>query len=137
MSELSDSIGKLAKSLEITSKDYMKEYSSRLGSLNEFYDVTLKNLIKTYDFDKDRILDLAKSFFGKTSLDYLAIDGTSFRERGNGFAIFFSASLGVRGNLDLETERVIQEGSSFKDHISMVAYIPIPYGRDTRWLFKG
>lgn len=129
ISKLSENIGKLAEALKTTSEDYRKDYTSRLGSLQDLYGSTLRKLVKEYDFDKEKILGTADDFFGKKNINFLAVDGTSYRERGNGFAIFFSASLGVKGNLDLETRETVFENTSFKDNISMIAYIPIPYSQ--------
>lgn len=77
----------------------------------------------------ERLRRDAEHFFGTSDLNFVAIDGTCLKDPFQDFLVFFGASYGVKGRLNLggSPPRLLYERWSMEHDVSMVAYVPVPF----------
>jgi hypothetical protein len=130
MSYLTKNIQLLSKSLKSSVEDLMKESEERLKESQEFYEQFLKNLIRFFEKRiSDKTIEFCKKFLGTTEFDFIAVDGTSLKDAGNGYVTFFGGAFGVRGKIELRKDKLLTKDyrDYFDENVCMVAYVPVPY----------
>lgn len=133
-SKISDILMGYKKALDGTKNRFEEEYSNRVKVGAKFYDDFFNDLVKSYDIFEDsaqRRLFKTKidRFFGGDEVNFVAIDGTLYKEQMGYYVVFFGASYGVRGKLKFigDPPRISYESWSIDQDTSMVAYVPVPF----------
>lgn len=134
MSRISDIYHRYHKALIESQNHYEELYIDRTEAARAFYrDWFYKLIIPYYErwsnqVQMDRIRRAAEAFFGRSEIDFCAIDGSCTKDPFTDFMVFFGASYGVKGRLILggSPPYLKYERWSMDQDVSMVAYVPVP-----------
>ncbi len=136
LSELSQKIEALSKSMEMTRDIFNDDSSKRIEISKQFYSDFFNQLI--YEFDpkifQNEILGVWALFFGQNieKIKFLAVDGTSFNVQGKNFVTFYGGAFGITGKIskDLDMKKIVYPNpSKFEKAEGVIAYAPLPYSR--------
>lgn len=123
------------KALDKSRERYEKMYKDRAKNTELFYHNFLKNLIANFSEDlskqnmQNEYLRLARNFFRKDKIKFVAVDGTCYKYQLTDYMVFFGAAYAIRGTLQLVSypPKIKYERFSAEEDVSMVAYVPIPF----------
>lgn len=132
--KISDILMGYKKALDGTKNRFEEEYSKRVDAGAQFYDDFFNDLVKSYDILEDAaqrrlFKKKVEQFFSSDELNFVAIDGTLYKEQMGYYVVFFGASYGVRGKLKFigDPPQISYEPWSIDQDTSMVAYVPVPF----------
>ena len=139
MGKLSDIYTSYRKSLDRAQDDYEGVIKTRSVAVKTFYNAFFKDLVVnlgdrfTDEAYKDRVIDEIESFFGKTDLNFIAVDGSCHKHSSTEFISFYGGAYGAKGTISLweSPPKVEYKRWEIEKDVSMVAFIPIPYSRIT------
>lgn len=139
MSEISNISNQFKNILEFSQEEFKSHYIDKVISSKEFYDSFFNNLILNFkvkfnnsDFRR-QINEKIKKLLGleDNKLNFIAIDGTCSKEQFSEMMTFYGGAYGAKGeiHLDSENQKIRYKRWSFKQDVSMVAWVPIPLAR--------
>lgn len=122
------------RALSASQGRYEKLYSERAVNAVDFYERFLQQLVVSYDAFEDptlrrRIHKDATDFFGRDTIQFVAIDGTCKKDPFTDFMVFTSIAYGVRGEISLigDPPTLEYKRRAMDEDVSMVAYVPVPF----------
>jgi len=136
MSKLSQMYGYWKDSIKTSMKRYDENLEKSLKYLQDFYSKILKDYIINWSkyFEnqpfRHSLRQKIESFFGKSEINFVAIDGTCIKDEGSNFITFFAGAYGARGKIIIkhEGEKIKYERWDFARDVTMMAQIPVyPY----------
>lgn len=133
MSKLSQMYGYWKDSIKTSMKRYDENLEKSLTHLQDFYNTVLKDYIidwsKYFENQAFRhsLRKKIESFFGKSEINFVAIDGTCIKDEGSNFITFFAGAYGARGKIIIkhEGEKIKYERWDFARDVTMMAQIPV------------
>jgi hypothetical protein len=125
------------KSLDFAQKDYEQTVRERSNNTKDFYDNFFKNLVMNFgkkfpdDQYRKAVIEQISNFFGKTELNFIAVDGSCDKHNANEFVSFYGGAYGSRGTLELSENppKITYKKWEIEKDVSMVAFVPVPYSR--------
>lgn len=125
------------KSLDAAQSDYEQTVRERSDNTKEFYDNFFNDLImnfgKKFTSDEYRkaVIEQISNFFGKTELNFIAVDGSCDKHNANEFVSFYGGAYGAKGTLELSENpaKITYKKWEIEKDVSMVAFVPVPYSR--------
>ena len=137
MGKLSDIYTAYKRNLDQAQEDYEKSVKERAINSKKFYDEFFKNLIVNHGPSVknpifiDQVTAKIHDFFGKDSLNFVAIDGSCDKHNSNEFISFYGGAYGSRGTLTLAQSPPIIDYKKWEidKDVSMVAFVPVPYSQ--------
>jgi len=121
-----------------TSRDlYANLYSERAENGREFYEKFFHHLIIPFrpvfenSASREYVGRQVERFFGTRHLDFVAIDGTCYKDPFNDFIVFFGGAYGAKGRISLEGHppAIRYQRWEMNRDVSMVAWIPVPFAQ--------
>ena len=137
MGKLSGIYASYKRSLDRAQDDYESVVAARTTAAGKFYNAFLKNLVVNFDdrftdeaFRKG-VLDEIERFFGKSDLNFVAVDGSCHKHSSSEFISFYGGAYGAKGSplLSESPPKIEYKRWEIEKDVSMVAFIPIPYSR--------
>ena len=107
MGKLSDIYSSYKRSLDSAQEEYTNSVKLRAENAKEFYENFFKDLIINYGKETSSkeytngVIEQIKNFFGKTDLNFIAIDGSCDKHISSEFISFYGGAYGARGSLSL------------------------------------
>ncbi len=135
MSEISKIYTNYGESLRYSQVKYTDLYSERASNAAEFYNQFFHNLTIPFSelfedaAQRRQIHRQINRFFGGEKIDFVAIDGTNFKDPFQDFIVFFACAYGSKGQVNLTNDppQINYERWSLDKDVSMVTYVPIPF----------
>lgn len=139
MGKLSDIYSSYKRSLDSAQDRYEGMITGRSKSSEEFYREFFRDLVVNIGSrmnDPARgaewrrlITDRISDFFGKTEIQFVAVDGSCDRHPSGEFVSFYGGAYGSKGVLTIgQADSMIEYKRWEMDKdVSMVAFVPIPY----------
>ena len=84
--------------LRKTASSQIDDYQRRFSSMAALYDTAFKDLIID-KYDIQRACSTANKFFGKDSVNFVAIDGTEYSKPMLDMVIFYAGAYSCEGNI--------------------------------------
>lgn len=137
MSTISDIFESYEAALTQSRDQYTELLTSRLENGRQFYqDFFNRLIIPFHDVfsgagSRSFLLRQVERFFGRSQLNFVAIDGTCQKDAFSDFVVFFGGAYGARGRISLEGDppKVRYDKWEMNRDVSMVAWIPIPFAQ--------
>ncbi len=137
MGKLSDIYTSYKKNLDQAQDDYEKSVRERAQNAKQFYDDFFKNLIVNFGSSVKstrfvgQVTDKIREFFGKDTINFVAVDGSCDKHNANEFISFYGGAYGSRGSLSLSHSPPMIEYKKWEmeKDVSMVAFVPVPYSQ--------
>jgi hypothetical protein len=98
LSSLTDALKRSSDVLKLGASSQVSDYEQRFSSLRSLYDGLLVNLVRM-DFDCDRSYEIAKEFFGTSSVRFAGIDGTMYSRPLFDLVVFFGGAYASTGTV--------------------------------------
>lgn len=126
-SRISKSVQRVGDILRASAEDQIQDYSNRFEALRGLYDSFLKDLICT-NFSFADAYKIAQSFFGETTVNFAAVDGTLYVQPLFDLLVFFAGSFTCRGALTFHPDKppsVDYQGSLTKGTAAVSTVAPV------------
>lgn len=135
MSEISKIYSNYGDSLRFSQQKYNDLYSERAENAAQFQEAFFNKLMVSFTdrFDNSanrrRLHRRIDRFFGSTEIDFVAIDGTNFKDPFQDFIVFFACAYGSKGQINLTNDppQIRYKRWALEKDVSMVTYVPIPF----------
>lgn len=131
---ISNIFGSYRESLDLSRERYLRLYTERAANALQFHDDFLNELLVSFDGFQDeivrrRIKREVEAFFGRDTIQFVAIDGTCKKDPFNDFMVFSSIAYGVRGEVSLQGDppTLLYKRRKMDEDVSFVAYVPVPF----------
>jgi hypothetical protein len=102
-SRLGHNIERLGNILRNTASSQIDDYQRRFSSMAALYDTVFKDLILD-KFDTQQACITAHKFFGKSNVNFVAIDGTEYSKPMFDMVIFYAGAYSCEGNITFPQE---------------------------------
>ncbi len=137
MSVISEIFTSYRRALTNSRNLYTDLYSQRAENGRKFYDEFFHRLIvpfrPTFENSTSRefIGRQIERFFGTRHLDFVAIDGTCYKDPFSDFIVFFGGAYGAKGRVSVEGHppSIKYQRWEMNRDVSMVAWIPVPFAQ--------
>ncbi len=137
MSVISDIFNSYKRALTNSREVYTSLYAGRAENGREFYEKFFNWLIIpfretfTNATSREYIARQIERFFGTRQIDFVAIDGTCYKDPFNDFIVFFGGAYGAKGRVSLEGDPPVIKYHRWEMNrdVSMVAWIPVPFAQ--------
>lgn len=97
---------RLGNILRNTASSQINDYQRRFSSMAALYDTVFKDLILD-KFDTKQACIIAREFFGKSIVNFVAIDGTEYSKPMFDMVIFYAGAYSCEGNITFSQEERI------------------------------
>ncbi|MFB3918342.1 MAG: hypothetical protein ACE14M_16550 [Terriglobales bacterium] len=137
MSVISDIFNSYKRALTGSRQVYTSLYAERAENGREFYEKFFNRLIIPYrdrfanTTSREYVARQVERFFGTRHIDFVAIDGTCYKDPFSDFIVFFGGAYGAKGRVSLEGHPPVikyQRWEMNRD-VSMVAWVPVPFAQ--------
>jgi hypothetical protein len=98
---LSKKIIKTGKLLQDSTNSQIEEFQTRIKQVSSVYELIINHLIKD-EFDHSQAYEYSKKFFGKNSINFVAIDGTEYAKQFFDMVIFYAGASSCFGSINLD-----------------------------------
>jgi hypothetical protein len=105
---------RLGNILRNTAFSQIEDYQHRFSSMAALYDTVFKDLILD-KFDTQRAYITAHEFFGKSNVNFVAIDGTEYSKPMFDMVIFYAGAYSCEGNITFSQEGGGKIGVAYHD----------------------
>ncbi len=137
MSVISEIFNSYRRALTSSRDTYTNLYAERAENGREFYDLFFKQLVIPFrqsfanSSSREYIGRQIERFFDTRQIDFVAIDGTCYKDPFNDFIVFFGGAYGAKGRVSLEGDppRIKYHRWEMNRDVSMVAWIPVPFAQ--------
>lgn len=102
---LSKKIIKTGKLLQNSTNHQIAEFQNQIKQSSSLYDFIINNLIKD-EFDHGLAYEVFNKFFGKTLINFVAIDGTEYARQFFDMVIFYAGAYSCSGSIDFDKKNV-------------------------------
>jgi hypothetical protein len=117
ISKLGHNIDRLGSMLRNNASSQIKDYQHRFSSVADLYDTVFKDLIVD-KYDTEQACITAHKFFGKDTVNFVAIDGTEHSKSMFDMVIFYAGAYSCEGNITFpEIEQKEGAGEKSESHI--------------------
>jgi len=135
MSILSDIFKGYHRSLVYSREIYEQLYRDRLENGCAFYHRFFHRLVIPFadrfrsEGTRRRLREVAERILNTDRIDFVAIDGTCYKDAFQDFVVFFGGAYGAKGSVRLKSDPpVVQyERWDLNRGVSLVAYVPVPF----------
>ena len=98
---LSKKIIKTGRLLQNSTNWQIEEFQNRIKQSSSLYGLILNHLIKN-EFDYHQAYECTKKFFGKDSINFVAIDGTEYAMQFFDMVIFYAGAYSCFGSINFD-----------------------------------
>ncbi|MDW8320031.1 MAG: DNA double-strand break repair nuclease NurA [Armatimonadota bacterium] len=135
MSVLSEILKGYRDSLAFSRNRFEQLYRDRLENGCQFYHQFFHRLILPFaerfrsENYRRRLREAAERILDTDRIDFVAIDGTCYKDAFQDFVVFFGGAYGAKGSVRLKSDPpVVQyERWDMNRDVSLVAYVPVPF----------
>ncbi|GIV18198.1 MAG: hypothetical protein KatS3mg022_3633 [Armatimonadota bacterium] len=135
MSVLSEILKGYRNSLTFSRSRFEQLYQDRLENGCRFYHQFFHRLILPFaerfrsESYRRRLREVAERILDTDRIDFVAIDGTCYKDAFQDFVVFFGGAYGAKGSVRLKSDPpVVQyERWDMNRDVSLVAYVPVPF----------
>lgn len=138
-SEISKILTSYRKALDHSRGRYEALYQTRGLNAAEFYEKYANRLVRNYAASfldlgtRRRIHRQIRRAVGSDCIDFVAIDGSCYKDEFNDFVVFSACAYGAKGQLELketgDRPKIRYRRWELDRDVSMVAYVPVPFAQ--------
>jgi len=139
MSVISEIFTSYRRALTASRNLYSNLYSERAENGRDFYEKFFRQLVIPFrpafenSTSREYVGRQIERFFGTRNIDFVAIDGTCYKDPFNDFVVFFGGAYGAKGRVSVEGHppTIKYQRWEMNRDVSMVAWIPVPFAQLT------
>ncbi len=137
MSVISEIFNSYKRALTGSRQVYTSLYAERAENGREFYEKFFNRLVIPFHAmfanttSREYVARQTERFLGTRHIDFVAIDGTCYKDPFSDFIVFFGGAYGAKGRVSLEGDPPVikyQRWEMNRD-VSMVAWVPVPFAQ--------
>ena len=138
MSKISDIYSSYKKNLDAAQAEYENSIKACFDNAYKFYNQFFRDLVINFGdrftdkIFRSHIIDKIDCFFGKSNLNFIAVDGSCYKHNSGEFISFYGGAYGAKGVLSLSntTKPAVQyKRWEIEKDVSVAAFVPVPYSR--------